>query len=405
MAVANYHDTYGCFPPAYVADGDGKPMHSWRVLILPFLEQGELYRAYDFAEPWDGPNNRKLAAEMPRAFACPNRPDGDAPDPWTSYLAIAGPGTAFPGAGTTTLGDAIDGPARTIFVAEVADARVHWMEPRDLDLAALDHRTMRPMRDWARSGVRRVDGGPLPGFDGEWAVVAPGYSRGETQSFLVGTNFMAIRRYNPSNFYATAVGLLSDRVGRKPVMLGAAAALLILVIPAFMLMTRVRSVGVVFGATAVLSLLLDAYQRRDKVGLITFRDTGAHVVLPPTTSVDLAAKRLDALPAGGRTPLAEGLAEAVRTLDRERIKDPRRRPLLVVVTDGRATHGRNAVARSGLVADHLAAAGVAEVVNGVSEQLEWSARAARVNAAPDADADAREPGRRSAPTPSIAASA
>jgi magnesium chelatase subunit D len=113
---------------------------------------------------------------------------------------------------------------------------------------------------------------------------------------------------------------------------------------------------------AVLSLLLDAYQRRDKVGLVTFRDTGAHVVLPPTTSVDLAAKRLDALPAGGRTPLAEGLAEAARTLDRERIKDPRRRPLLVVVTDGRATHGRDAVARSLRVADHLAAAGVASVV-------------------------------------------
>ena len=113
---------------------------------------------------------------------------------------------------------------------------------------------------------------------------------------------------------------------------------------------------------AVLSLLLDAYQRRDKVGLITFREAGAHVVLPPTTSVDLAARRLDALPAGGRTPLAEGLAEAARTLDRERIKDPRRRPLLVVVTDGRATHGPHAVARSGLVADHLAAAGVASVV-------------------------------------------
>jgi magnesium chelatase subunit D len=113
---------------------------------------------------------------------------------------------------------------------------------------------------------------------------------------------------------------------------------------------------------AVLSLLLDAYQRRDKVGLITFREGAAQVVLPPTTSVDLAAKRLDELPAGGRTPLAEGLLEAARTLERERLKDPRRRPLLVVVTDGRATHGRDAVARSGRAADHLAAAGVASVV-------------------------------------------
>lgn len=114
--------------------------------------------------------------------------------------------------------------------------------------------------------------------------------------------------------------------------------------------------------TAVLSLLLDAYQRRDKVGLITFRDTAAHVALPPTGSVDLAARRLETLPAGGRTPLAEGLLEAARTIERERLKDPRRRPLLVVVTDGRATHGRDAVARSLRVADGLAASGVAGVV-------------------------------------------
>jgi magnesium chelatase subunit D len=114
--------------------------------------------------------------------------------------------------------------------------------------------------------------------------------------------------------------------------------------------------------TAVLSLLLDAYQRRDKVGLITFRDAAAHVALPPTGSVDLAARRLETLPAGGRTPLAEGLLEAARTIERERLKDPRRRPLLVVVTDGRATHGWDAVARSLRVADRLAASGVAGVV-------------------------------------------
>ena len=113
---------------------------------------------------------------------------------------------------------------------------------------------------------------------------------------------------------------------------------------------------------AVLSLLLDAYQRRDKVGLVTFRDTGATLLLPPTGSVDLAAKQLDTLPAGGRTPLAEGLAEAARVLERERLKDPRRRPLLVVVTDGRATHGRDAVARAHRVAARIALDGVASVV-------------------------------------------
>jgi len=94
--------------------------------------------------------------------------------------------------------------------------------------------------------------------------------------------------------------------------------------------------------TAIVSLLLDAYQRRDKVGLVTFRGTGAEVALPPTSSVEAAARRLTSLATGGRTPLAAGLAQAARVLATERLRDPRRRPLLVVVTDGRATSGSDA---------------------------------------------------------------
>jgi magnesium chelatase subunit D len=113
---------------------------------------------------------------------------------------------------------------------------------------------------------------------------------------------------------------------------------------------------------AALSLLLDAYQRRDKVGLITFRGAEATLALPPTSSIDTAARRLQELPSGGRTPLAEGLLCAAETLRLERIRDPRRRPLLVLVTDGRATHGRDAVARSRLVADQLRRTGIASLV-------------------------------------------
>ncbi|WP_232797287.1 vWA domain-containing protein [Blastococcus atacamensis] len=91
---------------------------------------------------------------------------------------------------------------------------------------------------------------------------------------------------------------------------------------------------------AVLSLLLDAYQRRDKVGMITFRGGEAELVLPPTWSVEAAAARLTGLPTGGRTPLAAGLLRAAEVLRVERVRDPRRRPLLVVVTDGRATGAR-----------------------------------------------------------------
>ena len=114
--------------------------------------------------------------------------------------------------------------------------------------------------------------------------------------------------------------------------------------------------------TAILSLLLDAYRRRDKVGLVTFRGQRADLALPPTRSVDIAATRLEHLPAGGRTPLAEGLLEAARVLRVERVRDSRRRPLLVVVTDGRATSGPDAVARSRQAAAHLADEGVASLV-------------------------------------------
>ncbi|MEU6138516.1 VWA domain-containing protein [Nocardioides sp. NPDC047086] len=121
---------------------------------------------------------------------------------------------------------------------------------------------------------------------------------------------------------------------------------------------------------AVLSLLLDAYRRRDKVGMITFRGESAELVLPPTGSVDLAAARLDEVPAGGRTPLAEGLLEAARVLQREHLRDPDLRPLLVVVTDGRANssrktaqaHGKDAVRRSQQAAAYVAGLGVTTIV-------------------------------------------
>ncbi|MFD0425844.1 putative cobaltochelatase [Streptomyces parvus] len=113
---------------------------------------------------------------------------------------------------------------------------------------------------------------------------------------------------------------------------------------------------------AVLSLLLDAYQRRDKVGLVTFRGKEAEVALPPTSSVDAAAARLESLPTGGRTPLAAGLLKAHDVLRVERLRDPSRRPLLVVVTDGRATGGPEPVALAGRAGRLHRSEGTASVV-------------------------------------------
>jgi magnesium chelatase subunit D len=122
---------------------------------------------------------------------------------------------------------------------------------------------------------------------------------------------------------------------------------------------RRRSAAV---STAALSLLHDAYRRRDKVALLTFRGDGATVVVPPTSSVELAARRLRDLPVGGRTPLAAGLEAARQLVRRERWRDPARRPILVVITDGRATGGRAAVAEANRSAAALARTGATSIV-------------------------------------------
>ncbi|WKE72382.1 putative cobaltochelatase [Streptomyces sp. WP-1] len=136
--------------------------------------------------------------------------------------------------------------------------------------------------------------------------------------------------------------------------------LVLFVVDASGSMAARQRMGAVKGA--VLSLLLDAYQRRDKVGLVTFRGSGADVALPPTSSVDAAAVRLQSLPTGGRTPLAAGLLKAHEVLRVERLRDPARRALLVVVTDGRATGGPEPVALAGRAARLFAAEQVASVV-------------------------------------------
>lgn len=136
--------------------------------------------------------------------------------------------------------------------------------------------------------------------------------------------------------------------------------LVLFVVDASGSMAARQRMGAVKGA--VLSLLLDAYQRRDKVGLVTFRGSAAEVALPPTSSVDAAAARLESLPTGGRTPLAAGLVKAHEVLRVERLRDPARRALVVVVTDGRATGGPDPVALAQRAARLFAAEQIASVV-------------------------------------------
>ncbi|MGW0180564.1 magnesium chelatase subunit D family protein [Nocardia sp. NPDC003345] len=114
--------------------------------------------------------------------------------------------------------------------------------------------------------------------------------------------------------------------------------------------------------SAIVTLLRDAYQRRDKVAVISVRGSEAELVLPPTSSTDIAVRRLAGLRTGGKTPLAAGLNKAYEVVARERVRDPQRRPMLVLLTDGRATGGTDPVPRARVAAARVAAAAVTSVV-------------------------------------------
>jgi prepilin-type processing-associated H-X9-DG protein len=134
LALHNYNDTYGSFPPAYIADESGKPMHSWRVLILPFLDAAPLYNEYDFSEPWDGPNNSRLLARMPPVYACPSHPTAGSHT--TNYAGVFGENCVFRGAEPVTIADITDGTSNTIMVGEAVKASIPWMKPEDVDVTA-----------------------------------------------------------------------------------------------------------------------------------------------------------------------------------------------------------------------------------------------------------------------------
>jgi prepilin-type processing-associated H-X9-DG protein len=134
LAMHNYGDINGTFPPAYVADADGKPMHSWRVLILPHAVLDPLYRRYDQSQPWDSEANRQLLSQMPFMFRCPSSGD-DGQN--TSFVVVRGKETIFDADRPCNPLSIADGMSNTILVVEAPHANIPWTEPRDLDFTEL----------------------------------------------------------------------------------------------------------------------------------------------------------------------------------------------------------------------------------------------------------------------------
>jgi hypothetical protein len=135
LALHVYHHEYGCFPPAYAADAAGHPIHSWRVLILPYLDDEcqELHAKYKFSEPWDGPSNRKLLDQRPAVFTCPTRLAAGRQS--TAYAAIFGPQCVFRGADPVSLKEITDISSDTMLIADVTEVEIPWTKPEDIDIA------------------------------------------------------------------------------------------------------------------------------------------------------------------------------------------------------------------------------------------------------------------------------
>ena len=146
-------------------------MHSWRVLLLPYMEQTAFYNRYKFNEPWNGPNNITLLNSMPSTFACPSR--FSQPTNLTSYVAVTGPGTMFPGTESTKFDDVTDGTSNTLMILEVSNANIPWTAPVDLDVRTMSFQINDRKRGWdfeqapkrCQRGRCRRSGAMGEGFD------------------------------------------------------------------------------------------------------------------------------------------------------------------------------------------------------------------------------------------------
>ena len=129
LAMHNYHSANNAFPRATISDEKVKPLLSWRVAIVPYVGQQELYSKFKLDEPWDSPHNKALLKEMPPTYLCPNRTNFEPST--TTYQVFVGHGALFEKDQDIAIANVTDGTSNTIMVVEAKEA-VPWTKPADL---------------------------------------------------------------------------------------------------------------------------------------------------------------------------------------------------------------------------------------------------------------------------------
>jgi prepilin-type processing-associated H-X9-DG protein len=135
FGLLEYERVHGTLPPAYTVDSNGRPLHSWRTLILPYLEQEELYKTIDLSKPWNDPANAKALETPVGIFRCP---ETSAAKNSTTYLALVGTNACLLPTKPRRLAEITDSPSSTLMVIEAGDENaVPWMDPTDADESLL----------------------------------------------------------------------------------------------------------------------------------------------------------------------------------------------------------------------------------------------------------------------------
>ena len=134
LAMHNYHDTFLLFPAAHLNDQQGQPKLSWRVSILPYVDQAPMFNMYNFNEAWDGPSNSRFLNPAPQVYVCPSYPSTG---PNTCYAAITGDHTVLGAGKCVSIREVTDGTSNTLMVVEACQLNIPWLKPQDIDAATV----------------------------------------------------------------------------------------------------------------------------------------------------------------------------------------------------------------------------------------------------------------------------